>query len=117
MSNQNSPFGANIINTLSSSKFEEKTNKYVAVSTDDNPIYIGDFVKLTNDMAYTETNEEYPVCTKADPGEKLLGIVVGILQNNKNEIGDYTTVICVMSNSEFKHYTAEDFWDRVGTTI
>jgi len=81
MANINNPFGARILNTLISAKFNEKTRNYVTVASDAIPIVPGDAVKLENNLAPDENGNYYPVCSRAGAGDKILGFVTGIKAN------------------------------------
>ena len=77
MANTNDVYGARIVNTLPSSRFEEKTTKFMTSDSDPISLFIGDFVKLTHAMTTDEFGNEYPIVTQAAAGETILGVVVG----------------------------------------
>ncbi len=48
MANVNAPFGGRLINTLVAASFNSKLHTYTTSSSDATPIFVGDFVRMTN---------------------------------------------------------------------
>jgi hypothetical protein len=48
MANPNAPFGGRVINTLIASDFNSKLHTYTTSATDAVPLFVGDFVRMTN---------------------------------------------------------------------
>lgn len=81
MTNVNNPFGAKTTGNFNSARYELKINKYIVVESDSTPLYLNDFVKTTGE---SDTNG-FPICTKADAGDAVRGIVVGFDATREDE--------------------------------
>jgi hypothetical protein len=79
MSNANAPFGGRLINTLVAASFNSKLHTYTTSSSDATPIFVGDFVRMTNVTDVYGT----PYITQANATDLD---IVGVVISMKNSI-------------------------------
>lgn len=74
-------YGASLVGHLVGSLDSVQVRAYAVVSTDATALYIGDFVKTDGTTgALNINNVVYPAVVKADAGDVIRGVVVGIDQ-------------------------------------
>ena len=86
MANKYLATGASAFNTVISSKYDLRINKYILVETDSTPLFKNDFVKLTG----LSDNEGTPIVTRvSSQNDTLLGFVVSFGAPPGNNIPIY----------------------------
>jgi hypothetical protein len=101
MANKFNPIGGKPIGNMLTTTYSGKSNKYYIPASDNDDLWVNDFVKLIGN------SDEYgiPIIAKADPGDKLVGVVDGI--KNIQETNSY---IYRQAGEERFIYVIDDPW-------
>lgn len=81
MANKDTPFGARVVGINGAAVYSGRTRMYTILASDITPLFMGDFVKVTNNFAKSDIGLEFPVATQAEAEDVLAGVVVGFAAN------------------------------------